>query len=128
MNEKYKKICTTLNYTEYFLILSSTVTGCSPVSVFISLIVITIGILSYAIGLKICAKTTEITKYNSMIRKNKKKNDKLVLLAKSELNNIEVLTSKAFVDSVISYDEFVLINNVLKEYDEMKGETETLNS
>ena len=29
---------------------------------------------------------------------------------------MEVLISKDLIDSVISYDEFVLINNVLKEY------------
>ena len=44
------------------------------------------------------------------------------MLAKSKLNNIEVLISKAFTDSVISQNEFVLINNVLKEYNKtMKG-------
>ena len=50
------------------------------------------------------------------------KHDKLVLLEKSKLNSIEVLISKALINSVISHDEFVLINNVLKEYDEMKEE------
>ena len=49
-----------------------------------------------------------------------------MLLAKYKLNSTEVLISKALVDSVISHDEFVLINNVLKEYDEMKEEIKTL--
>ena len=44
----------------------------------------------------------------------------MILLAKSKLNGTEVLISKALIDSVISHDEFVLINNALKEYDEMK--------
>ena len=44
------------------------------------------------------------------------------MLAKSKLNSIEVLIWKALITSVISHDEFVLINNVLKEYDEMKEE------
>ena len=43
-----------------------------------------------------------------------------MLLVKPELNSIEVLISKALIDSNISYDEFVLINNVLKEYGEIK--------
>ena len=46
----------------------------------------------------------------------------MVLLAKSKLNSIEVLICNALIDSVISHDEPVLINNVLKEYDEMKEE------
>ena len=54
--------------------------------------------------------------------KKKKKHGKIVLLAKSKSNNIEVLISKArfksiLIDSNISHDEFVLINNALKEYD-----------
>ena len=48
---------------------------------------------------------------------------RIVLLAKSKLNSIEVLISKVLVDSVISHDEFVLMNNVLKEYNKMKEET-----
>ena len=51
---------------------------------------------------------------SSTLRKKKKKHDKIVLLAKSKLNNIEALISKALIDSNISHDEFVLINNVLK--------------
>ena len=35
------------------------------------------------------------------------------------MNSIEVLTSKALIDSVIRHDEFVLINNFLKKYNEM---------
>ena len=116
MSEKYKKVCTTLNYIEHFLILASTITGCVSISAFASLIGIPIGITSSAIGLKICAITAGIKKYKSIIKKKKKKHDKIVLLAKSKLNSIEVLISKALIDSVISHDEFVLTKNVLKEY------------
>ena len=49
-----------------------------------------------------------------------------VLLAKSKLNSVEALISRALIDSTISHDEFVLINNVLKEYNEMKEEIKNL--
>ena len=55
-----------------------------------------------------------------MIKKTKKDHDQIVLLAKSKINSIELLISKALIDSNISHDEFVLTNNVQKEYDEMK--------
>ena len=48
--------------------------------------------------------------------------DKIVLLVKSKLNSIEVLLSKALINSAITLNEFILINNVLKEYNEMKEE------
>ena len=44
------------------------------------------------------------------------------MLAKSKLNSIEVLISEALIYSNISKDEFVLINDVLKEFYVMKEE------
>ena len=44
--------------------------------------------------------------------------------ATSKLNLIEVLISKTLIDSNVSHDEFVLIKNVLKEYDKMKKRNE----
>ena len=93
------------------IFLASTITECFSIS---------------AIGLKIFLITTEIKMYKSIIKKKKKKHDKIVLLAKSKLNSIEVLIYKALIHSVISQNEFVLINNVLKEYNEMKQEIRNL--
>ena len=42
------------------------------------------------------------------------------MLAKSKLNSIDVLLSKALIDSNISHDEFVLMNNALKEFCDIK--------
>ena len=110
----------TLIYVKHFLILDSAITGCISISAFASLLGIPVGITSFAIGLKIYAITAGI-KYKSIIKKKKKRNDKIVLLAKAKLNTIEVL-----IDSNISYDEFALINNMLKEYDDMKEEIKNL--
>ena len=55
MSEKHKKVSITQNYIEHFLILASTITRCISVSAFASLLGIPIGIVSPAIGLKICA-------------------------------------------------------------------------
>ena len=48
------------------------------------------------------------------------------MLAKIKLNSIKVLLSKALINSNISHDEFVLVNNVLKEYNNMKEEIKIL--
>ena len=45
-----------------------------------------------------------------------------MLLGKDKSNTIEVLISKALIDSYISHGEFVSVNNVLREYNEMKEE------
>ena len=83
---------------------------------------IPIGIASTGMGLEICAIVAGIKKYNSIIKKKKKKHDEIVLLANSLLNSLEVIISKALIKSVISHDQFVLINNVQEEYDKMKQE------
>ena len=70
----------------------------------------------------LCLITAGIKKFKSIIKKNKNKLNKIVLLAKSELNSIEVLIYKALIDSNISHNEFISVNNVLKEYDDMKEE------
>ena len=93
MSKKHKKVCITLNYIEHFLILASTITGCISISAFSSLIGIPIGITSSAVRLKNCAIAAGIKKYKSIIKKKKKKHDKIILLAKSKLKSIEVLIS-----------------------------------
>ena len=63
-----------------------------------------------------------------MIKKKKKKHGKIVFLAKFKLNSIEVLISKALIDSNISHDESVLTNNALKGFNDMKEEIKKSNN
>ena len=78
---------------------------------------VSIGITSSAIGLQIFGVTAGIEKYKSIIKKKKTTIIKILLLANYKLNSIQFLISKTLIDSNISHDEFPLINNVLKEYD-----------
>ena len=89
-------------------------TGSISICAFVSLLGIPIGIASCAMGLKICAIAAGIKTYMSIVKKKRKKHDKIVLLAKSKLNSVEVLIPKVLSDSNFSHDEFVLINNLVK--------------
>ena len=71
MSKKHKKVCTTLNYIEHFLNIASLVIGCISVFAFASLVGIPIGIISSALGLKICAITAGIKKYKYMFKKRR---------------------------------------------------------
>ena len=51
-----------------------------------------------------------------MIKKKKKRHDKIALLGKDKLNTIDVLFSKYLINSYISHEEFISVNNVLREY------------
>ena len=71
-----------LNYVEHLLILASTTTGCISISAFASLVCVPVGIISYAIGIKLRLLTAGIKK--SIIKKKKKKHDKILLLGKDK--------------------------------------------
>ena len=112
-----------LNYAEHLLILVSTVTGCVWISAFASLVCGPVA--SSATRIKICAFPAGIKKYMSIIKKKKKNHNKIVLLGEDKLNTNEVLISKSLIDSYISHVEFVSVNNVLREYKEIKEKIKT---
>ena len=91
-----------------FFVFVSAVNSFVSISPFVSLVSDPVGIASSAVGLKMCALTTEIKKYKSLIKKKKKRHNKIVLLAKTKLNTIEVLISKTLIDSYTNNDEFAL--------------------
>ena len=51
-----------------------------------------------------------------------------ILLAKSKLISIEVLISKVLIESNISFDKFILTDNVLKEFRDMKEKIKNSNN
>ena len=88
---------------------------------------ILIGIMSSAIGLNISVITTGIKKYKSIIKKKKKKHDKILSLAKSKLSGIGISIFKALNDSNVSHNKVCLINKVPKELDDFKKEMKNSN-
>ena len=76
---------------------------------------------SSATGINICAIAAGIKKSKSIINKKKKKHDKIVLLGKDKLNTIEVQISKSLINTYISHDKFVSVNNVLRDYNEIEN-------
>ena len=67
-----------------------------------------------AIGLNIFEITVGIKKYKSIIKKKRKNHDKIILLAKNKLNNFIMI--------------FFSVNNVLKEYNNIKKPIENPNN
>ena len=96
MSEKQKKTCKYWNYVEHLLILASTISGCVSISALGSLVCAPIGVTTFTIGIIIYGITARINKYTSIIKKKKKKHDKIVLLGKDKLKTNEDLISKAF--------------------------------
>ena len=53
--------------------------------------------------IKNCVIAAGIKNYKSIITKKRKKHDKIILIAKYKLNSIEVLISKALIDSNVNW-------------------------
>ena len=81
MSKKHEKVYIVLNYIEHLLVLTSTVSGWVFISNFASLVGFPIGIPNSLIGLKICVIPAGIKKYKSIIKKKKKKHEKILSLA-----------------------------------------------
>ena len=48
------------------------------------------------------------------------------MITKTKLNNIEAVISKALTDSYVNHEKFVLVTNMLREYNEMSNILKTL--
>ena len=93
VGKKHKKDSKVLIYIEHSIIFVSAIT-----SAFASVIGIPMGIKSTVVGLKTCAVTAGIRKYNSIIKKKRKNNEIIVSLARVKLSAIEALISKDLIN------------------------------
>ena len=75
MSEKHKKVCRYLNYFEHSLI--SALSGCISIFASASIVGVSVGIASSAVGLKICGITAGMKKFRTII---KKKHDEIVAI------------------------------------------------
>ena len=98
ISKKLSKYINTFDYTDKVLIvLCTTSEGISIIS-FTSTIGIPAGITSASFTLVFSLTTGIIKKLLKETRKKKKKHSKIIMLAKSKLNNIETLMSLALID------------------------------
>ena len=61
-----------------------------------------------------------VKKLLNITRKKKKKHDKILMLAKSKLNNIENLVSQALTDMEIIHEEYIAVLKEKDKYEKMK--------
>ena len=119
-SKKLSKYVTTFNYIDKILIALKTTTGGLCIISHVTVVGAPIGIASAGFTI-VFALTTGIIKTLLKITRNKKKNhDKIIMLAKSKLNSIETLVSKALIDMEISHEEFTTILKEKGKYEKMK--------
>ena len=114
------KIITPFDYIEkYLIVLSGTTSGVSVLS-FTSIVEATVEIASSSFTLIFSLTTGIVKKLLNITRNKKKKHDKILMLAKSKLNSIEILISQALNDMDISHKEYIIILKEKDKYERMK--------
>ena len=85
------------------------------------------GIASASFTLAFSLTTGIIKKLLSVKSNKKKKHDKILMLAKSKLNSIETLVSRALIDMEISHEEFITILKKKGKCEKMKENVRNVN-
>ena len=113
-SQKLNKYITAFDYIDKILVVLSATSGGVSIISFTSIIGAPVGIVSASFTLIFSLATGIVKKLLDITRKKRKKNDKILMLAKSKLNSIDTLISQALIDIDISHEEFV---SILREKD-----------
>ena len=108
------------------LIVLSIATGSISIASFATVIRAPVGIISASFSYTFSISTGIVKKLLKTTR-NKKKHNKIVMLARSKLNSIESKISEELINE-ISHEDFMTIINEEKKYRELKESIRMMNS
>ena len=109
------------------LIVLSIATGSISIASFATVIRAPVEIISASFSYTFSISTGIVKKLLKTTR-NKKKHNKIVMLARSKLNSIESKISEALINNEISHEDFMTIINEEKKYRELKESIRMMNS
>ena len=111
MSKRLRNYIASFNYFDKSLIILSVATGSSSIALFATVIGAPVGMVSASVSLAFSIFTGTVKKLLKPTRNKKKKHNKIVMLARSELNSIESKISEALIDNEISHEYFMAIIN-----------------
>ena len=89
MSKRLRNYIASFNYFDKSLIILSVATGSSSIALFATVIGAPVGMVSASVSLAFSIFTGTVKKLLKPTRNNKKKHNKIVMLARSDLNSIE---------------------------------------
>ena len=119
-SKKLSEYVTIFDYIDKILIVLSVTTGGLSIISFTSVTGAPVGIASASFTLIFSLTTGIIKKLLNITRKKKKRRDKILVLAKSKFNSIEILISQPWIHMDISHEEFITIFKEKDRYERMK--------
>ena len=121
------KYVASFDYFDKSLIVFSAATGSICIESFATDIGAPVGIMSASCSFAFSITTGFVKKFLKAAR-NKKKHNKVVMLTRPKLNNIESKISEALANNEISHEDFITIINEEKKYWELKEGIRMMNS
>ena len=118
--KKLNKYLVTLDYLDRIFITLSASFGTLSVASHATLVGIPVGIAGASLTLIFTISTGVNKSLLKVTKKRKKKHNKIIALAKSKLNTIDTLLSRALNDSKISHEEFTSIITEKNIYENIK--------
>ena len=111
MSKRLSKYIAPLDYFGKSLTVLSLTTGSISIASFVTVIGAPVGMMSASCSLAFSITTEIVKKLLKTIINEKKKHNKIVMLARSKLNNIESKISEALINNEISHKDFMTIIN-----------------
>ena len=128
MNKRLSKYIAFFDNFGKSLIVFSVTTGTISIASFATVTGTPVGMVSASFSLAFSISTWVVKKLLKTTRNKKKKDNKIVMLARSKLNSIESKISEALINNEISHEDFMTIINEEKKYRELKEGIRMMNS
>ena len=126
--KKISKYIVAFDYAEKIFITLSASVGTLSIASHGTIAGIPVGIAGASLTLIFTVTTGVVKKLLNITRKKKKKHNKIIALARSKLNVIETLISRALTDFDISHEEFSKIIYEKKNYEQIRDNIKSVKS
>ena len=120
ITKKISKYIVTFDYADKVFITLSASFGTLSIVSHATVVGIPVRITGASLNVIFTITTGVVKKILNITRKNKKKHNKIITLARNKLNIIETVISQALIDFNISHEEFSKIIYEKHNYDQMK--------
>ena len=125
---KISKYVIIFDYTDKIFITLPTSFGTLSIVSHVTVVGIPVGVAGASLTLICTVATGIVKKMLNVTRKQKKKHDKIITLAKNKLSIVETLISESLIDFDISHDEYAKIIDEKVKYENIKENIRSINS
>ena len=126
--KKISKYIVAFDYADKLFITLSASFGTLSIASHATIVGIPVGIARASLTLIFTVTTGVVKKLLNITRKKKEKHNKIIALARSKLNIIETLISRALTDFDISHEQFSKIIYEKNNYEQIRGNIRSVKS